>query len=193
MPPRTAVVDELREQLLDAAEGAFYARGIQAVSMDDLREASGLALRRIYQIYPAKDEIVVAFLRRRHRAMMTRITADVEQVVGAKERVLAVFDYLEKWFAEPDFRGCPWMNAYGELGPTSAAIAAEVHYHQREFQTLVTDLAREAGCSPADAHAIYLLAEGAVAVAAVQHRAAPAVDARHAAQRLLQPIDRRRR
>jgi AcrR family transcriptional regulator len=185
MSPSTAVVDELREQLLDAAEGEFYARGIQAVSMDDLREASGLALRRIYQIYPAKDEIVVAFLRRRHRVMMTRIAADVEQAAGAKEKVLALFDYLEKWFAEPDFRGCPWMNAYGELGPTSAAIAAEVHHHQREFQSLVTGLARKAGCSRADAHAVYLLAEGAVAVAAVQHRIAPAVDARHAVRRLL--------
>src|SRR5262245_46674497 len=90
MPPTTAVIDELRKQLLDAAEGVFYARGIQAVSMDDLREASGLALRRIYQIYPAKDEIVVAFLRRRHLAMMTRIAADVEQAVGAKERVVAL-------------------------------------------------------------------------------------------------------
>jgi AcrR family transcriptional regulator len=187
MPPTPEVVDELREQLLDAAEEAFYARGIQAVSMDDLREASGLALRRIYQIYPGKDEIAVAFLRRRHRAMMTSIAAEIAQAGEPKEKVAALFDYLEKWFAQPDFRGCPWMNAYGELGPSSPAIAAEVHHHQREFQELVTDLGREAGCSPADAHAIYLLAEGAVAVAAVQHRVAPAVDARQAAERLLQP------
>ena len=102
---------------------------------------------------------------------------------------MALFDYLEKWLAEPDFRGCPWMNAFGELGPSSAGIAAEVHHHQREFRALVTRLARDAGCSSADAHAIYLLAEGAVAVAAVQHRATPARDARHAARRLLQPAD----
>jgi AcrR family transcriptional regulator len=186
-PPTTPVAEELRNQLLDAAEGVFYARGIQAVSMDELREASGLALRRIYQIYPAKDEIVVAVLRRRHRAMMTNIAAHVEMAGNAQEAVIAVFDYLEKWFGEPEFRGCPWMNAYGELGPTSAAITAEVHHHQREFQALVTKLARSAGCTSADAHAIYLLAEGAVAVAAVQHRVAPAQDARHAARRLLEP------
>ena len=189
MPPRTAVSAQLREQLLDAAEGIFYARGIQAVGMDELRDASGLALRRIYQIYPAKDEIVVAVLRRRHRSMMKNIAAEVDQAADAREAVLAIFDYLENWFAEPDFRGCPWMNAYGELGPSSAAITAEVHHHQREFQDLVTDLARDAGCSPADAHAIYLLVEGAVAVAAVQHKVAPAQDARLAAQRLLQSTD----
>src|SRR5882757_5552966 len=125
-PPTSAAADELRDQLLDAAEGVFYARGIQAVSMDELREASGLALRRIYQIYPAKDQIVVAVLRRRHRSMMTNIAAEVGHASDAREAVLAVFDYLEKWFAEPSFRGCPWMNAYGELGPTSAAITSEV-------------------------------------------------------------------
>ena len=113
-PPTAAVADELRDQLLDAAEGVFYARGIQAVSMDELREASGLALRRIYQIYPAKDEIVVAVLRRRHRAMMANIAAEVGPATDAREAVIAVFDYLERWFAEPTFRGCPWMNAYGE-------------------------------------------------------------------------------
>src|SRR5262249_34871917 len=173
-PPPTPVAEELRNQLLDAAEGVFYARGIQAVSMDELREASGLALRRIYQIYPAKGDIVVAVLRRRHRAMMSNIAAYTENAGNNQDAVIAVFDYLEKWFAEPDFRGCPWMNAYGELGPTSAAITAEVHHHQREFQSVVTKLAREAGCAPAEAHAIYLLAEGAVAVAAVQHSVAPA-------------------
>jgi Mg-chelatase subunit ChlI len=45
-PPTAPVADELRDQLLDAAEVVLYARGIQAVSMDELREASGLALRR---------------------------------------------------------------------------------------------------------------------------------------------------
>lgn len=38
-------------------------------------------------------------------------------------RVLAVFDRLGAWFAEPGFRGCAWINAYGELGPASPPVA----------------------------------------------------------------------
>jgi AcrR family transcriptional regulator len=172
----------IREQILDSAEELFYARGIQVVGMAELRAAVDLPLKRIYRAFPGKDAIVAAFLRRRHERMMAAITAHVEQHSEAETRVLAIFDWLRQWFREPDFRGCPWMNAYGELGPTNAAVAAEVHHHQREFRALLTGVPTAAGFSPEIANAVYLLAEGAVAAAAVQHTAAPALEARRAVQ-----------
>jgi AcrR family transcriptional regulator len=163
--------EPMRKQLLDAAEDVFYARGIQAVSMAELRDAAQLPLKRIYQLFPAKDDMVVASLRRRHDRMMDAVTAYVADIKRPRARVLAIFDYLDEWFREPDFRGCPWMNAYGELGPTNPAVAAEVQHHQRAFRTIVTGIAADAGYSTQVSNAIYLLVEGAVATAAVQHTA----------------------
>ena len=54
-----------RTRLLDTAEDLFYSRGVQAVGMDDLREGSGLSLKRLYALYPAKEQLVEAYLRRR--------------------------------------------------------------------------------------------------------------------------------
>lgn len=181
----TADQEPVRRQLLDAAEQVFYARGIQAVSMAELRDAAGLPLKRIYQLFPGKDDMVVAFLRRRHDRMMAAVEACVADIKRPQARVLAIFDYLDEWFREPGFRGCPWMNAHGELGPTNPAVAAEVHHHQRAFRKLVTGIAAGAGYPPEVSNAIYLLAEGAVATAAVQHTATPAAEARHAAEMLL--------
>lgn len=175
----------MRKQLLDAAEEVFYARGIQAVSMDELRTAAELPLKRIYQLYPSKDDMVVAFLRRRHDRMMAAVEAYVADIKQPQAQVLAIFDYLDEWFREPDYRGCPWMNAYGELGPTNPAIAAEVHRHQRAFREIVTSITTGAGYSPDVASALYLLVEGATAAAAVQHTATPASEARQAAEVLL--------
>ncbi|WP_371786343.1 hypothetical protein [Streptosporangium subroseum] len=70
--------------------------------------------------------------------MMDAIEDYLADIRPSQARVLAIFDYLDEWFREPDFRGCPWMNVYGELGPTNPAVAAEAHHHQRAFRALVT-------------------------------------------------------
>jgi hypothetical protein len=57
-------------------------------------------------------------------------------------------------------RGCPWTNAYSELGPTNAAVAAEVDHHEREFRDLVTRVVLDAGYIPEIADVIYLLVAG---------------------------------
>jgi AcrR family transcriptional regulator len=183
MPSGTHEQD--RQRLLDAAESLFYGRGIQAVGMDRLRAESGLPLKRIYQLFPGKDEMIVAFLRRRHERMMGSIEAFVALAEPGEPRVLAIFEWLRNWFREPDFRGCPWMNAYGELGPTNDAVAAEVHLHQRELRQILTGVPASAGFPTVVADAVYLLVEGAVVAASVQHTPAPATEAEQAARVLL--------
>ncbi|MFI6082880.1 TetR/AcrR family transcriptional regulator [Streptomyces sp. NPDC051217] len=176
---------EVREQLLDAAEKVFYARGIQAVGMDRLRTASGVPLKRIYQLYSCKDDVVCAFLRRRHDRMMGAIEGYVARAEGPDQRVLALFDWLYDWFGEPDFRGCAWMNAFGELGPTNAAVAAEVHQHKDAFRELLTGTVHDAGYPAVVADAVYLLVEGAVVAAQLRQDAEPAHEARRGAEILL--------
>ncbi|MFI6350071.1 TetR/AcrR family transcriptional regulator [Streptomyces sp. NPDC050560] len=172
--------ERARDRLLEAAERVFYARGIQAVSMAELRTAAELPLKRIYALYPGKDEVVCAFLRRRHDRMMAVIGARVD-AAGPGARVAALFDWLRDWCAEPGFRGCAWMNAYGELGPTNEAIAAEALRHKRVFHEVVTGVPLAEGHSPAVAEGVHLLVEGAITAAQVERSPAPADRARAAA------------
>ncbi|SEB26171.1 MULTISPECIES: TetR/AcrR family transcriptional regulator [unclassified Mycobacterium] len=172
-----------REALLDAAEALFYERGIQAVGMDDIRAAAGIALKRIYGLFATKEDLVVAVLQRRDRRWRGSLADYVEQHADPRERVLAVFDWLGQWFAEPDFRGCAWINAYGELGATSPAVLAEVRAHKQAFHdqiagwvTAGTDAAPEPLC---------LLAEGAIVTAAITGDAKAAQRAREASKSLL--------
>ncbi|MFE6931078.1 helix-turn-helix domain-containing protein, partial [Streptomyces sp. NPDC057699] len=51
--------------MLDAAQELFYGRGVQAVGMDAVRSASGVSLKRLYQLFPSKDALVLEFLRQR--------------------------------------------------------------------------------------------------------------------------------
>ncbi|MFC8722377.1 TetR/AcrR family transcriptional regulator, partial [Kitasatospora sp. NPDC057198] len=171
------------EALLDAAEALFYEKGVRAVGMDEVRAASGLPLKRIYRLHPAKDDLVVAVLRRRDRRWRARLSAAVEAEREPRARLLAAFDWLGGWFAEPGYRGCAWINAFGELGPASPAVLAEVRAHKAAFHAQLTDWARAAGL--ADPSPVPLLAEGAIVTAAITDDPAPARRARAAVEALL--------
>ncbi|MEU5952259.1 TetR/AcrR family transcriptional regulator [Streptomyces sp. NPDC047525] len=176
---------EAEARLLDAAEELFYGRGIQAVGMDQVRAASGVSLKRLYQVYPSKSELVLACLERRDRRWRTRLAEYAESVPGGVERVLAVYDWLYEWFSEPDFRGCAFINSFGELGAADPAVADTVRAHKRAFHDYMAGLVAAAGESGQTVGPLVLLAEGAMTTAAITGSPEPARQARLGAAQLL--------
>lgn len=174
-----------REQALDAAERLFYGRGIQTVGMDDIRSASGISLKRLYQLFPAKEQLVEAYLERRDIAWRERLAIRVDRHDAPRERILAVFDHLREWFGEPDFRGCAWINSYGELGAVSPRVTAQARAHKAAFKDYLAGLVADAGLPGHTADHLQLLAEGAMVTAGIFGTVEPAVRAREAAVRLL--------
>jgi AcrR family transcriptional regulator len=178
--------DLARERILDAAEDLFYARGIQAVGMDAIRNASGATLRRLYQLFPSKGDLVEAYLARRDARWLRSLVTHVEVAAETpRERLLAAFDWLEDWFAQPDFHGCAFINSFGELGGTSPEVVAAARHHKDAFHTYLRELTTAAGATADTGTQIALLAEGAMTTAAISGTPAAARQAKQAAQLLL--------
>ena len=175
-----------REQALDAAEELFYARGIQTVGMDDIRGASGVSLKRLYQLFPAKELLVEAYLKRRDVRWRQRLAEHVDGYEEPEQRILAVFEWLGRWFAEPDFRGCAWINSYGELGATSPRVVTQVRAHKGAFKDYLEGLSTEAGLPDVVADQLFLLAEGAMVTAGITRETEPAEQACGAARVLIE-------
>jgi AcrR family transcriptional regulator len=172
-------------RLLEAADTLFYERGIQAVGMDAIRAASGVSLKRTYQLFPSKEHLVEAVLRRRDLAIRDALAAYTSARPTPTERVLAVFDYLHDWFGQPDYRGCAFINSFAELGGSSPSVVDIVRTHKRAFADHLAALVAEAGRPPALAAQLALLANGAMVTAAITGSVEPAREARAAASRLL--------
>jgi AcrR family transcriptional regulator len=178
-------VQTAEDRALDAAEDLFYRRGVHAVGMDDIRDTSGVSLKRLYQLFPNKERLVTAFLQRRDVRWRGGLTDHVARVGDPRERLLAVFDWLRTWFIDPDYRGCAWINCFGELGATSTAVAEEVRTHKEGFRRLLRDLSAAAGYDDDLAEQLLILAEGAIVTAAITGDPAAAHQARAAAGKLL--------
>ena len=178
--------DVAQRQALDAAERLFYGRGVHTVGMDDIRDGSGVSLKRLYQLFPTKDRLLTEVLRRRDTHWRGRLADHVNaHATEPIARLLAVFDWLGGWFAEPDFRGCAWINAFGELGAVSPGVVARAREHKRAFREYLDGLVADAGLTPELGAHLHLLAEGAMTTAAISGTAEPAAQARAAAELLV--------
>ena len=56
--------ESARTQVVEAADRLFYEHGIRSVGMAQIRDASGVSLKRLYQLFPAKDLVAAAALHR---------------------------------------------------------------------------------------------------------------------------------
>jgi AcrR family transcriptional regulator len=161
--------DEARGRLLTAAEDLYYARGIHAVGMDEVRDRAGVSLARLYRLYPSKQHLVAGYLRARDERRRTRLASYVDARAGAgsRARLLAVFDWLAEWFAEPEYRGCAFINAWGEIGGTEDLVAAAVREHKELFRDYLVGLAADLPDPVGTAEQIQTLAEGAMVTSAI--------------------------
>lgn len=174
-----------RAAVTAAADALFYARGVQSVGMDAVRAEAGVSLKRMYALFPSKEDLVVAVLAGRTRQWAEGLEKAGAGARSPREQLLSVFDFLDAWFHEDGFRGCAFINSFGELGATSPRVAEAVREHKESFQRHVLGLVREAGLPDAVAGQVVLLAEGAQTTAAITCDAGVARQARDAAEALI--------
>ncbi|WP_394249374.1 TetR/AcrR family transcriptional regulator [Arthrobacter pityocampae] len=178
-------ISEVRTRIIATADELYNAKGIQSVGMDELRTAAGVSLKKLYQEFPSKSSIIMAVLERRHASWTEGLDALVRTADTPRGRLLAIFDYLARWFGEGSFRGCGFINSFAELGAVSPEVADYARKHKESFQHYLGDLAEAAGAPSYLAPQLSILAEGAQTTAAIAGSPEAAGQARRAAEVLI--------
>lgn len=130
--PTMSDPETARRAILECADAAFYVRGITAVSMADIRDHSGVSMRRIYSLYPSKSDLVLAWLQDRHDQILERFVRVIEDGVARGADVVDVaFDDLAGWLAETQFRGCAFVNTLSEAGRIDQAHRRVIRDHKQ--------------------------------------------------------------
>ena len=139
-PAATIGVDEARRRVLDAADDLFAPLGVGAVTMADVRDGSGVSMRRLYSLYPTKAELVAAWLRHRHERWLVWFDDEITRRTSAGSTATdAVFDSLADWLETTGFRGCAFINTLAEAGDLDDDVRRIIGHHKR---SLVEHLAR---------------------------------------------------
>ena len=180
------------ERILDAATRLFADEGIHATGVDRVIAEADVAPMTVYRHFANKDGLVTATLARWGERWLAWLRD--EAWLGGDDpgaRLEALWDALEKWFADEGFRGSYVANVATELRakpghPAQAVIAA----HRAALRELLQDLLTPDGPPPAGTVLqLQMLIDGAVAAAAVDRQPGAAADARALAAGLV--ADRR--
>jgi AcrR family transcriptional regulator len=179
----TSKVD--RDHVIAVARELFYGRGFQSVGMDELCRTAGVSRQTFYVMFGSKDLLVAEVITRWHDLFMQGLRAQTGAEASPRDGLLSVFDFLGAWFDSASFRGCGFINAFGELGSVSPSVASLVREHKASFQEHIAELVRDAGAPRTLGPQLAILAEGALTTAAISGTSDPAGQARDAAAVLI--------
>ena len=178
-----------RDHLMATAWRLFYRDGLRAVGIDTLLAEAGVAKMTLYNHFASKEELILAILDKRDLEFRASLLAQVAAAgPDPVQRLLAVFDWHEGWFASEAFKGCVFIRALSEHPEPTHPIHQAAWRHKVAVKAALTELCAGAGARDAAALAetLSFLIDGAIVTAHATQTTAPARSARATAAQLLQ-------
>lgn len=177
-----------RDELVRKALEIFYREGFHAAGMDLLAAETGISKTTMFKHFRSKDELILATLRLRDENFRNWLFRRMEKASSPQEQLLAMFDALAEWFAEPSFSSCMFIKASSEYPDCSHPIHVQAAQHKQLLFRQVEKIAADAGArDPAElARVLLLLKEGAIVTAHIGHDPDPAGSAKRVARSMIE-------
>jgi AcrR family transcriptional regulator len=177
-----------REELIQAALELFRKNGVHATGIDAIVEQSGVTKKTLYAHFRSKEELVLAVLRQYDGMARNEFMRRVENGGKTpKARLLAIFDFAERWFQQSNFYGCLFINTIGEYSDNDTAIRQICQDYKKLVKAYILSLCEQVGTSDPQelAEELALLLEGATVTAQVSQNPQTAKIAKRAAKVLI--------
>ena len=178
---------QAKDKILATAFRLFYAQGLRAAGIDTIIAESGVAKATFYKYFPAKDDLILAYLEQVDGVWTGQLHAAAEAAgPDAADQLVGLFDALSTACRRDGYRGCAFINAAAE-----SASGTRVHErtvaHKQHILAWIRDLAEQAGAQDPDglARSLTLVLDGGLASGVLDADPAAATAARHTAAQLV--------
>ena len=153
-----------RERIIAVASDLFYARGIRAVSVDEIAEAAQTNKMTLYRHFQSKDLLIAEYVRAlaaEADAVWPQLAHDYPGDPNAQLR--AWVDHIANKLGGHGARGCAVANAAVEIPEKDHPARAIIEAHKTHQRENLAKVCRDAGLGNAEelADELFLLAEGA--------------------------------
>jgi TetR/AcrR family transcriptional repressor of nem operon len=133
------------DDTLDRAMQAFWAKGFEATSLDDLCAATGLGRSSLYAAFGDKQGLYLDVLARYEAAAVSRIDAAISGSASPRAGIVAfVHKIVDDIVAGPGRRGCFIGNCAAELARQDKVVASRVRESMARVQNTFRDVLLQA-------------------------------------------------
>lgn len=128
------------DDTLDRAMKAFWVKGFEATSLDDLCEATGLGRSSLYAAFGDKQGLYLNALSQYEAAAVARITSAIAASATPREGITAFVNrVIDDIVAGPGRRGCFIGNCAAELARQDKVVAERVRRSMMRVQDTFRD------------------------------------------------------
>ena len=174
-----------REQILATATRLFFTQGYAQTGINQLIEDSVVAKRTFYHHFPSKEALGTAYLELASQQWLAGLRASALGKRSPAGVGRGLFEHVERFARETQFRGCGISNMAAEFADAESAMRARVQHHKDEQRALLRELFAAVGGSAQTADAVHVLLEGAIAGAAAHRAVWPIRTAQQVAEKLV--------
>lgn len=170
-----------RERLIDAASQLFYQKGYNSTGINEVIEKANVAKASLYAHFKTKDDLLMAYLKRKEDTFFGELMNFVEMRVQGRDQIICLFDYLLEVYREKDFRGSWSINALAEIAKDNEKLRKEIADFKERFRAYIKRLVKQ-NLYRDDAHSIankvYILFEGATTESYLHDASWPIMEAK---------------
>lgn len=168
--PLSTLAAEKRQNIVETAYRLFKRDGFHATGIDKIIAEAAVAKMTMYRHFPSKDGLIVEVLDWRAERFDQALGRLAEADMTPQEKIIAIFDWHERWFDSQDFHGCLFQHALAEFGEPTHVVHEAVLRQKRGLQRRLQAILARA--MPADkararqvAMTLFMLVEGATLLA----------------------------
>jgi TetR/AcrR family transcriptional regulator, transcriptional repressor for nem operon len=133
-----------RNEALDRAMAAFWSRGYEATSIDDLVQATGIGRGSLYGTFGDKRQLFLAALDQYWNTVGMEMFAELSDP-DARHAIERMFDALIRRASNPKFpRGCLFTNTSLECPTCGEEIARKIAENMGQQETAIYQVLRRA-------------------------------------------------
>ncbi len=133
--PREFDIDEALRRAMDA----FWAKGYEATSLSDLKNAMGVQRASLYGTFGDKHKLFIAALTRYADDGIDRLRTALDRPAAPLDAIRDLFHAMvDNTTAQKGKRGCFCVNAAVELAPHDPAVSDIVREHVRRMEQVLS-------------------------------------------------------
>ncbi len=182
---------QIRYHIIKIAADLFYNNGYNLTGINEIIKEAGIAKATLYNHFKSKEDICIAYLKYKNDNFLLDLKSFIETKDDGKTKLIALFDYLEKFYQSNHFNGCWCINTISEIPKSNIKIRFEIQEQKETLIHYIEELISNnlKGLSELEssqlAKQIYILYEGAVSESYLQQKIWPIRSAKSICNKLI--------